>query len=105
MTSSPTTKYEMTEMENTRQKLDEVQTIMVSNIDKVLERGDRIDLLVHQTEGLQTTSKHFHKMSQKLRRGMVWRKIRCYLIFTAVVVFGIYCFAWMVCGNPRLRNC
>ena len=105
MTSSPTTKYEMTDLERTRQQLDEVQTIMVTNIDKVLERGDRIDLLVHQTDQLQSTSLTFSKMSQKLRRTMVWRKIRCWLFLIGILVFGIYCFAWMICGNPHLRNC
>ena len=47
-------------------QVDETREIMVDNIDKLLERGDKIDLLVDQTDGLQQTSLHFKKESKRL---------------------------------------
>ena len=35
-------------------QVDEVKNIMVDNIEKVLERGERIELLVDKTENLRS---------------------------------------------------
>lgn len=103
--TSPEAKYELRTLEQTREQIDEVKEIMVNNIDKVLERGDRIELLVTQTGHLQTASQRFQKQSTRLRRAMQCRRIRCYILTAMGVGVGIYFFAWSVCGNPRLRDC
>ncbi|KAL6506483.1 hypothetical protein OROGR_024664 [Orobanche gracilis] len=56
-----------------RGEVSEVRTIMVDNIDKILERGDRIELLVDKTATMQDTSFHFRKQSKRLRRAL-WMK-------------------------------
>ncbi|GER36546.1 vesicle-associated membrane protein [Striga asiatica] len=52
---------------------DKVRTIMVDNIDKILERGDRIELLVDKTATMQDSAFHFRKQSKRLRRAL-WMK-------------------------------
>ncbi|KZV33874.1 Vesicle-associated membrane protein [Dorcoceras hygrometricum] len=49
----------------------EVRTIMVDNIDKILERGDRIELLVDKTATMQDSSFHFRKQSKRLRQSLL----------------------------------
>ncbi|RVW60437.1 Vesicle-associated membrane protein 714 [Vitis vinifera] len=51
----------------------EIRTIMVENIEKILERGDRIELLVDKTATMQDSSFHFKKQSKRLRRAL-WMK-------------------------------
>ncbi|KAJ9541241.1 hypothetical protein OSB04_027747 [Centaurea solstitialis] len=51
----------------------EVRTIMVDNIEKILERGDRIELLVDKTSTMQDSAFHFKKQSKRLRRAL-WMK-------------------------------
>jgi hypothetical protein len=51
----------------------QIRTIMVDNIEKVLERGDRIELLVDKTATMQDSSFHFRKQSKRLRRAL-WMK-------------------------------
>lgn len=38
-------------------QVDEVKTIMVDNIEKVLERGERLELLVDKTDNLRTQAR------------------------------------------------
>ncbi|KAL8496338.1 hypothetical protein ACS0TY_020154 [Phlomoides rotata] len=56
-----------------RGEVSEVRTIMVDNIDKILERGDKIELLVDKTATMQDGAFHFRKQSKRLRRAL-WMK-------------------------------
>ncbi|KAK4753742.1 hypothetical protein SAY87_001846 [Trapa incisa] len=56
-----------------RGEVEEVRTIMVENIEKILERGDRIELLVDKTSTLQDGAFHFKKQSKRLHRAL-WMK-------------------------------
>ena len=51
----------------------QIRTIMVENIEKILERGDRIELLVDKTATMQDSAFHFKKQSKRLRRAL-WMK-------------------------------
>ncbi|QCE12950.1 vesicle-associated membrane protein 7 [Vigna unguiculata] len=46
---------------------------MVDNIEKILEPGDRIELLVYKTATMQDSAFHFRKQSKRLRRAL-WMK-------------------------------
>ncbi|KAK4358566.1 hypothetical protein RND71_020795 [Anisodus tanguticus] len=50
-----------------------LRTIMVDNIEKILERGDRIELHVDKTATMQDSAFHFRKQSKRLRRAL-WMK-------------------------------
>ncbi len=47
-----------------------MRAVMVENIDKVLERGDRIELLVDKTSTIQDNTFRFKKQSRRLRQSM-----------------------------------
>jgi vesicle-associated membrane protein 7 len=51
-------------------EISEVRAVMVENIDKVLDRGDRIELLVDKTSTIQDNAFHFKKQSRRLRQAM-----------------------------------
>lgn len=46
---------------------------MVENIEKILERGDRLELLVDKTATMQDSAFHFKKQSKRLHRAL-WMK-------------------------------
>ncbi len=46
---------------------------MVENIEKVLERGEKLDLLVGKTDALSDTALHFRREARRLRTTMWWR--------------------------------
>lgn len=51
----------------------QIRSVMVENIEKIMERGDRIELLVDKTATMQDNSFHFRKQSKRLRRAL-WMK-------------------------------
>ncbi|KAF9675248.1 hypothetical protein SADUNF_Sadunf09G0012300 [Salix dunnii] len=51
----------------------QIRTIMVENIEKILERGDRNELLVDKTATMHDGAFHFKKQSKRLRRAL-WMK-------------------------------
>lgn len=42
-------------------QIDEVKDVMIENIDRVLERGERIELLVDKTDKLSQNARKFEK--------------------------------------------
>ena len=61
---------------NVQGEIDNVRGIMSKNIESVLERGERIDLLVDKTDRLGGSAHEFRVRSRGLRRAMVrilWR--------------------------------
>lgn len=47
--------------------LSDIKGVMVNNIEKVLERGERIELLVDKTDRLNQSSFKFEKTSRQLK--------------------------------------
>ncbi|KAJ8427222.1 hypothetical protein Cgig2_028746 [Carnegiea gigantea] len=56
-----------------RGEMNQVRNVMIQNIDKVLDRGDRLELLVDKTAKLQGNTSRFRKQALYFRRTMWWR--------------------------------
>jgi len=85
--------------------VDEVKTVMVQNIEKVLERGERIELLVDKTETLSTSALKFKKSSTALKRSMWWKNVKLIIVIIVVVLIVIYVIIALICGGPALKGC
>merc|ERR1711939_65838 len=79
-------------------QLDDVKNVMVENIEKVLERGEKIELLVDKTDRLNQQAFRFESSSRALRRAMWWKKMRCYAIIGGVALLVIYSASVSLCG-------
>eukprot|EP00878_Enallax_costatus_P007194 GHUV01007538.1.p1 GENE.GHUV01007538.1~~GHUV01007538.1.p1 ORF type:complete len:223 (+),score=61.72 GHUV01007538.1:317-985(+) len=90
---------EISRVASVQKKVEEVRGVMVQNIEKVLERGERIELLVDKTDELRNHAHMFQKQGQQLRKRMWWENMRMKLIVVlvvlllAVVIFLLACFA------------
>ncbi|KAJ5690840.1 synaptobrevin-domain-containing protein [Penicillium macrosclerotiorum] len=88
-----------------RREIDSVRDIMTENIERVLERGERIDLLVDKTDRLGGSAHDFRIRSRGLRRRMWWKNIKLMVLLGVVVVFLLYLFIGMGCGLPAWSKC
>ncbi|KAG2439573.1 hypothetical protein HXX76_004925 [Chlamydomonas incerta] len=79
-------------------ELQEVKHIMIENIEKVLERGERLDLLVDKTEGLQQVSLAFRREARRLKHTMWWKNAKLWVLVCAATALLIYFILGMVCG-------
>lgn len=83
----------------------EIRTIMVDNIDKILERGDRIELLVDKTATMQDSSFHFRKQSKRLRRALWTKNAKLLAMLTCLIVLLLYLIIAVACGGITLPSC
>lgn len=87
-------------------QIDQVKDVMVQNIEKVLERGEKIELLVDKTDRLNQTAFKFEKSSRVLRRTLWWSKVRFWVCSTTIVAVVIYLLAAsFLCGGLALPQC
>lgn len=82
----------------TQQKLDDVRELMVDNIDKILARGEKFELLVDRTDKLNQQSFGFQRKATRLRRTIWWRNIQMYLFFLILGLIVLYLLISMACG-------
>ena len=87
-------------LRNVQSEIAGVREIMTENIERVLERGERIDLLVDKTDRLGGLAGDFRVRSQGLRRQMWWKNVRLMVLLVAVMLFLVYLFVGFGCGLP-----
>lgn len=88
-----------------RNEIDEVKTVMVQNIEKVLERGERIELLVDRTENLNQTAFQFKKKATQVKRRMWWKNVKVMVILIFVVLVIVYGAVAVGCGGFAFQKC
>lgn len=70
-------------LKRVQHEIDQVKDVMSHNIDRVLERGDRIDILVDKTHGLSQQAFAFKKRSTLL-------KVKYQAIYVYVSTYSMY---------------
>ncbi|KAL8928081.1 MAG: hypothetical protein Q9172_001068 [Xanthocarpia lactea] len=90
---------------NVQKDIDDVKGIMTENIERVLERGERIDLLVDKTDRLGIGAHDFRVRSRGLKRQMWWKNVKLMVLLGVVVVFLVYLFVGFGCGLPAKGSC
>jgi vesicle-associated membrane protein 7 len=70
---------------NARREIDDVRGIMTKNIESLLERGERLDLLVDKTDRLGGSANEFRVRSRGLRRQMWWKNVKLMALLSLVV--------------------
>jgi len=88
-----------------RGELDNVKGIMSQNIERVMERGDRIELLVDKTNNLEVNANEFRRRSKGVNRQMWWKNVKINFLLGFVVLFLIYIFIGFGCGLPGWSKC
>ncbi|KAI8473373.1 MAG: R-SNARE protein, VAMP72-family [Monoraphidium minutum] len=82
-----------------QRKVDDVKTMMLENLDKVVLRGERLQLLVEATEDLEASAAQFQKQGRALRNDMWWQgaKVKAVVfsslfLIIAVIIVLLACF-------------
>ncbi len=90
---------------NVQGEIDNVRGIMTENIERVLERGERIDLLVDKTDRLGGSARDFRVRSRGLRRQMWWKNVKLMVLLGVVLIFLLYLLVGIGCGLPAWGRC
>ena len=66
--------------------VNQLTSVMQTNINKVLERGDRMDTLNERSELLSSRANEFRINSRNIRRKFWWHNLRFQILIGAVVL-------------------
>lgn len=88
-----------------QEQIKDVREIMTENIERVLERQERIGILVDKTDRLGTNARDFRVRSRGLRRRMWWKNVKLMVLLALVAVFLVYLFVGFGCGLPGWSRC
>ncbi|CAO3569512.1 unnamed protein product [Mortierella alpina] len=86
-------------------EIEQVKDVMVQNIERVLERGERIELLVDKTDNLNQQAFAFKRRSTALKRTMWWKNMKLMAILVLVIIFLTYLIISAACGFPAWSRC
>jgi len=81
-----------------QKKVDDTKKVMVENIERVLDRGEKIELLVTRTEQLQDQSYKFVEGSRSLRWKMCYTDYKLWVALIFVILVLIWLVSSFICG-------
>ncbi|XP_030464866.1 vesicle-associated membrane protein 713-like [Syzygium oleosum] len=86
-------------------EMSQVRTVMINNIEKVLDRGDRLALLVEKTSTLQGNTLRFRKQSRRFKNTVWWGNVKltgALLLVFAIILYVVLAF---LCGGLFMPSC
>jgi hypothetical protein len=72
------------ELKRAQTELNQVKDIMVQNVEQILSRGERIELLVDKTDMMAGQATAFRRGARNVRREMWWRNSK--IVALSVIV-------------------
>ncbi|KAI7902205.1 synaptobrevin-domain-containing protein [Cokeromyces recurvatus] len=87
-----------------QQQVDEVVNIMQENIDKVMQRGERLDDLRGKTEDLQATATHFRRGANQVRKRMWWKDLKWKIIIAVTIIVILAIIIGSIVGTQTRHN-
>ncbi|XP_072994812.1 vesicle-associated membrane protein 727-like [Typha latifolia] len=94
---------EMGKLSKLKAQITEVKDIMMDNIEKVLDRGEKIELLVDKTESLQFQADSFQRQGRQLRRKMWLENLRLKLMVAGALILFIL-IVWFMASRGSSDN-
>lgn len=88
-----------------RGEMNQVRNIMIENIDKVLDRGDRLELLVDKTANLQGNTYRFRKQARRFRSNVWWKNVKLMVVLIFILLIIIYVLLAFICHGLVLPSC
>ncbi|KAI7728925.1 hypothetical protein M8C21_016446 [Ambrosia artemisiifolia] len=88
-----------------KSEMGQVRTVMIENIDKVLDRGDRLEVLVDKTATMQTNTLRFRKQTRRFRSTVWWRNVKLTIALILLILVIAYVVLAFVCHGLTLPTC
>ncbi|KAF8226715.1 vesicle-associated membrane protein [Tricholoma matsutake] len=86
------------ELTRAQTELNQVKDIMVQNVEQILSRGERIELLVDKTDVMAGQATAFRRGARNVRREMWWRNRRIVALSVIVALIFLWIIVAQFCG-------
>ncbi|XP_008457254.1 vesicle-associated membrane protein 721-like isoform X2 [Cucumis melo] len=93
---------ESSKLMQVKAQVSDVKAVMIENIDKILERGTKIEDLVDKTENLRSQAKEFQTNGNQIKKKMWYQNMKIKLIVFAILIILALIIVLSIC---RGFNC
>ncbi|KAI8524488.1 hypothetical protein RHMOL_Rhmol13G0153200 [Rhododendron molle] len=90
---------EISKLAKVKAQVSEVKGVMMENIEKVLDRGGKIELLVDKTENLHHQAQDFQTSGMNMRRKIWLQNMKIKLIVLGILIALILVVILSACGG------
>jgi len=88
-----------------KKNIERAKNTMMDNIQQIVDRGDRIDVLVDNTEDLNQNSLKFYQSSKKLKCRMFLENAKCTSFAILAILIVIFFIVVSACGGFKFDKC
>ncbi|XP_010609917.1 vesicle-associated membrane protein 1 isoform X1 [Fukomys damarensis] len=89
-------------LQQTQAQVEEVVDIMRVNVDKVLERDQKLSELDDRADALQAGASQFESSAAKLKRKYWWKNCKMMIMLGAICAIIVVVIVSCLCGRPCL---
>uniref|UniRef100_A0A5F8GQX0 V-SNARE coiled-coil homology domain-containing protein n=1 Tax=Monodelphis domestica TaxID=13616 RepID=A0A5F8GQX0_MONDO len=72
-----------------KSQVSDVKNSMTQNIDKMLRKEEKLNVLIDKTDNLQIATKSFQKTTTKMSKKMWWRNYKIIIIIFSILIIII----------------
>ena len=83
----------------------DVKDIMITNLDKVIQRDGKIDVILNRAEALSTYSKTYKRRATKTKQKMRRRKLFYFAMLVLVMLILAFFLSVLLCGGFTFDAC
>lgn len=94
-----------TSINNVNQQVDQLKDIMVHSIDQLMNRGERLELLVNKSQNLSENAMTFKSSSVMVRKKTCSKNFRMVIILIVISLIMLYAVMCAACGGLAWRSC
>ncbi|XP_047307584.1 vesicle-associated membrane protein 711-like [Impatiens glandulifera] len=86
-------------------EMSQVRSVMIENIEKVLERGDRLAILVDKTATMQGNTLRFRRQSKRFKNTIWWKNFRLSTALILALLLSGYGIMAFLCHGLLFPSC
>ena len=79
-------------------KIHDVKDVMVKNVEMLLERGEKLELLVDKTDRLHQEAFKFERSSKYLKNALFWKRVKVYMGVSVFLILSSWIISSSICG-------
>ena len=93
------------QIKHAKKNIEITKNILIDNIDQVINRGDKIERLVDDTEDLNQSSMKFYQTTKKIKCKICCENFKCTIIISIFIIILLYILLAYLCGGFKLEKC
>lgn len=87
-----------------KKQVEEVMSVMNDNIEKVVDRGEKLESLLDKTNELEVSSSQFHNTAKKVRRHMFCKNFKMWIILIGIAAVVVSLIVLMATNVIPVRS-